>query len=125
MDAHFDLIVWYDNGGKNHGAYRPFSPTTATSTMFDPEAMFIASIMAGMDQSKVNCRNGSIPFMEMEPYPIIVNNAGDTVNDTNTNNIVPNVYESVAWLPNMDNGTWNLGTFQVDSFLAYQPSKYY
>ena len=41
--------VWYDNGGKNHGAMRPFNVSTATSTMFDPQAMYMASMMAEME----------------------------------------------------------------------------
>ena len=37
--------VWFDNCCDGSGAYRPFSPSTATSCMYDAQAMFMASMV--------------------------------------------------------------------------------
>ena len=46
--THVQLIidsytVWYNNGGKNAGAMKPFSPENGTSTMHDVLAVFLAA----------------------------------------------------------------------------------
>eukprot|EP01116_Phalansterium_solitarium_P015518 TRINITY_DN3434_c0_g1_i1.p1 TRINITY_DN3434_c0_g1~~TRINITY_DN3434_c0_g1_i1.p1 ORF type:complete len:351 (-),score=91.99 TRINITY_DN3434_c0_g1_i1:10-1062(-) len=59
--------VWYDNGGKNAGALLPFSPSTGTSTMYDPQAAW-----------------SSVHFADLSPLvvrtiPLGVNASGFTV----------------------------------------------
>ncbi|CAF4319942.1 unnamed protein product, partial [Adineta steineri] len=35
--------IWYNNGGKNYGALKPFSPENGTSIMYDVLAVFLAA----------------------------------------------------------------------------------
>ena len=43
--AHY--AAWYANGGSSSGAMLPFSPSTGTSTMYDPLAAYMAGAYAG------------------------------------------------------------------------------
>ena len=107
----------------NHGAMRPFNVTTATSTMFDPQAMYIASMVAEMEVNggltNPQCVNGTIPYLNMDGVPIAVNDTGYTIVDDKDG--LQTVYEAVSWIPDMNDGTWRLATFQVDSMLSYRP----
>jgi inosine-uridine nucleoside N-ribohydrolase len=48
QNNHVQLVIdsytiWYNNGGKNNGALKPFSPEDGTSTMYDVLAAFLAA----------------------------------------------------------------------------------
>ena len=103
--------VWYDNGGKNGGAYRPFSPTTATSCMYDAQAMFMASIIAENSTNDEQAGCQQLPFMQMQSSRIIVNDSGYTVNDTYNDDNIQLVYESIIWNDGEENGTYPLGQY--------------
>ena len=103
--------VWYDNGGKNFGAYRPFSPTTATSCMYDAQAMFQASMLAMNSTDTQQAQCDTMPFMEMQGLKIIVNDTGFTVNDTMPNNNIEMNYEAINYNGGEHNGSYPLGEY--------------
>eukprot|EP01084_Bolivina_argentea_P168096 291588_1 len=106
--------VWYENGGKNLGANRAFNPIIATSTDYDTQAMFQASIIAmnSTNNKQTECNN--IPFMSIQASQIVVNESGYTVNDTNTNSEIQIVYETVGWNNGNYNGTYSLGEYVIN-----------
>ena len=55
----------------------------------------------------------------MDGLPIAVNDTGYTIIDETDNLQI--VYEAVSWIPDMNDGTWRLATFQVDTMLSYHP----
>jgi len=44
--------VWYEGGGKHHGAAWPFDPTTATSPLFDLQAAAMCGVLASRTTSQ-------------------------------------------------------------------------
>ena len=72
--AHY--VCWYENGGKNYGAMLPFSPFAGpdqgTSTMYDVQAAWSLVYAAS---------NTSVPWMQTEFVPLVVNSSGFTVAD--------------------------------------------
>mmetsp|Transcript_65812 Transcript_65812/g.80535 ORF Transcript_65812/g.80535 Transcript_65812/m.80535 type:complete len:352 (-) Transcript_65812:34-1089(-) len=101
--------VWYQNGGKNYGAYREYSPTTATSTMYDAQVSWMASEMA---LNSDVC--STMPYMMMTKGRYIVTDNGYTNNDPSSN--IPYVYTGTSWNNGNNNGTYPLGT-QIVSYL--------
>ena len=103
--------VWYDNGGKDFGAYRPFSPQIGTSTMYNAQAVWMASIIAMNSTQNKQYECDMIPFMKMEGNKIIVNDTQYTVIDTYNNDKIQTVYESIAWNEGDENGSYPLGAY--------------
>ena len=103
--------VWYENGGKGFGAYRPYSPTTATSCMYDAQAMFQASVLAMNTSNTQQGKCDNMPFMEMQPLRVIVNDTGYTINDTMPNNNIDINYEAINYIGGQHNGSYPLGEY--------------
>ena len=106
--------VWYDNGAdlyKGIGAYRPYSPTTATSIMYDAQAMFQASVLAMNTTDTEQGKCDVMPWMVMQGLRIVVNKSGYTVNDTIPNNGIEMNYEAISYTGGEDNGTYFLGQY--------------
>merc|ERR1712228_106410 len=106
--------VWYKNGGNEFRAYRDFNPSTATSTMYNVMAVWMASIIAERSANGENAECDTMPFMKMDAARIIVNDSQYTVVDTYNDDNIQNVYESIAWNDGDENGSYPLGEYIVD-----------
>jgi len=65
------MQVWYDNGGKNYGALKPFSPTTGTSTMYDLQAAWMTGFYAAASRPQ-------FPHLVIPPLQVAVTSTGYT-----------------------------------------------
>ena len=107
--------AWYENGGKNGGAYRPFSPTTATSCMYDAQAMWMASMIAENTTDGQPGKCDTMPYMKMEGLRIVVNDSGYTVDDPTPNSQIQMNFEAISWNDGDENGTYALGQYIADA----------
>eukprot|EP01084_Bolivina_argentea_P038084 70422_1 len=114
--------VWYNpnNRQASINAYRPYSPTTATSIMYDCQAMFMASMIAENSTNGKPADCDTMPFMKLQASNIIVNNTGYTVNDTYNDDKIQIVYEAITWNDGYENGTYPLGQFIANSLITPQ-----
>jgi inosine-uridine nucleoside N-ribohydrolase len=75
--------VWYDNGGKDHGGFLPFTPTTGTDVLFDAQAAWMAGKMIAQEtfdplvMSSLHLRINSDGYSVIDPahQPLWVNSA--------------------------------------------------
>jgi len=72
-----NYVTWYNNGGSGFYALQPFSPTTGTSTNYDPQAAYMAGFYGQQLQNKKY--PPVIPNIILQSYPLIVNNSGYTI----------------------------------------------
>jgi inosine-uridine nucleoside N-ribohydrolase len=86
------FTTWYNNGGKDFGAIKPFSPTTGTSTMYDPLAAYMCGRYAGWRSSssiRISSNQSSsssppppspdfFPFVTTQALPLAVDDNGMT-----------------------------------------------
>ena len=83
--AYAELLVkhyttWYNNGGKDFGAIKPFSPTTGTSTMYDPLAAYMCGKYASWRENNNTDTPPSnfFPFVTSQALSLSVDNTGMT-----------------------------------------------
>lgn len=107
--------VWYDRGGGHNGGYRPFSPTTATSIMFDLQAMYMANVMVRTPPSPLSqCADAEVG-MHVSRLPLLVNGTGFTVIDPS--GAAVKVAEALSWEKGDHEGTYALGSHVVSVLL--------
>jgi inosine-uridine nucleoside N-ribohydrolase len=108
QNKHVQLIidsytVWYNNGGKNFGAMKPFSPEIGTSTMHDVLAAFLAAYYPRAFT------------MNVQELPLIVTQDGFTKANSTIGKLV---YASVSFLtPDPYSSTELIGITVLDSII--------
>jgi hypothetical protein len=85
--------TWYNNGGKDFGAIKPFSPSTGTSTMYDPLAAYMCGRYAGWrrDESPTP-PSDFFPFVTTQALPLSVDSSGMTVVSSGAQTVVSAVF---------------------------------
>ena len=104
--AYASLLVkhyttWYINGGKDFGAIKPFSPSTGTSTMYDPLAAYMCGRYAGWRRNDhdqdLPLRSPApppdfFPFVTTQALPLSVDSSGMTIVTSGAQTVVSAVF---------------------------------
>jgi inosine-uridine nucleoside N-ribohydrolase len=124
--AHYE--TWYENGGKGYSALLPFSPSTGTDTLYDPQAAWMGGLYAaqylalaaevGAEEAARRSRAGAVapsfPFVTVDQMPIAVTAGGMTAQTPGAQTVVPAVGFPHGFVEDIN----NIGADIIDSIIA-------